>query len=614
MERPSHRNSSTLRQVAGICGGLLLWVSLVGATQSDGASELMKKADGLRTYDFVQFTSILGAVESRRDSLTPEQREFLRFLEGWKSAYEGDEETALARLTSLMDDSKNPTLRLRAGATAVNVLNYEKRYEEAYTRLGSVLDLLPQVSDGEAREQAMLNASDLYWGVGQYDLSLSYAQLVIDANWAGHGYCKGWQEKVQALYDSGRVKSVGPEMQAAVDSCVKVGEVNYANAIRVRAARLDIRQNMADEAIALLKPHYEEFKASRNPWLLAICDATLADAYRRKGLPALAQQYALNVTGSPVHVEYGEASVTAYQVLYELAKERGDFKAALDYHEQYAAADKAYLSDLTARHLAYQLVNHENISNKLQVDALNKENHVLQLQHELSSKEMETSRLYIALLTMTVVFIGLWAYRTKRSQLHFQTLSQMDGLTGICNRPHFIAQAEKALEAGRRSGASHCMILFDLDHFKSINDRYGHATGDFVLKRTVSACKIHLEKGEIFGRFGGEEFAILLPSCGAYEGRERAEQLRVTIASITAYHGTTKATVSASFGIATTNMSGHGLGQLLAHADTALYEAKRAGRNRVVVHGDQTAELTPLNILTGAEEFQPQLSGRTSTG
>src|SRR5581483_143200 len=123
MERPSHRNSSTLRQVAGICGGLLLWVSLVGATQSDGASELMKKADGLRTYDFVQFTSILGAVESRRDSLTPEQREFLRFLEGWKSAYEGDEETALARLTSLMDDSKNPTLRLRAGATAVNVLN-----------------------------------------------------------------------------------------------------------------------------------------------------------------------------------------------------------------------------------------------------------------------------------------------------------------------------------------------------------------------------------------------------------------------------------------------------------------------------------------------------------
>jgi diguanylate cyclase (GGDEF)-like protein len=322
----------------------------------------------------------------------------------------------------------------------------------------------------------------------------------------------------------------------------------------------------------------------------------------------------LNVTDSSVHAEYGEALVTAYQVLYELAKDRGDFKAALDFHEQYSAADKAYLSDLTARHLAYQLVSHENISNKLQVDALNKENHVLQLQQELSGKAVETSRLYILLLTMTVVFIGLWAYRTKRSQLHFQNLSQLDGLTGICNRPHFIAQAEKLLDASRRTGESRCIILFDLDHFKSINDRYGHATGDFVLKRTVSACKLHLEKGDIFGRFGGEEFAILLPSCGAEDGRERAEQLRVTISSITAYQGTTKAAVSASFGIATTNTSGHGLGQLLAHADAALYAAKRSGRNRVFAHGDQTAEVTPLNLLTSTGDFSQQLSGRSSTG
>src|SRR5262249_40799621 len=136
-----------------------------------------------------------------------------------------------------------------------------------------------------------------------------------------------------------------------------------------------------------------------------------------------------------------------------------------------------------------------NIANKLQVDALNKQNHVLQLERQLSGKAVETSRLYIVLLTMTVLFIGLWAYRTKKSQLHFQTLSRLDGLTGICNRPYFIAQAEKALENSRRSGEHLCIILCDLDHFKSINDRYGHATGDFVLKRTVSACKVHLNKG-----------------------------------------------------------------------------------------------------------------------
>jgi diguanylate cyclase (GGDEF)-like protein len=602
--------------VPGLLGCLLVAVaSLAYAAQPNGASELLEKADDIRTTNFVEFTATLEAIKKLQNGLSPTQLEYLRYLEGWKSAYEGDTQTAIARLTTLIEDGKDATLRLRAGATAVNVLVYARRYEEAYTRLADVLHILPEVADGEAREQALLNAAELYNGVGQYDLALSYAQQVIDANWSGHGFCKGWEPKLQSLYESGRVKSVGPELRTAIDGCVNVGEMNYANAMRIFAARVYIRQNKFDEAITLLQQHYAEVKASRNPLFVATYDAVLADAYRKKGLPSQAEEFATNVTNSAGKAEFTEPLVIAYGVLYELAKQQNDFKAALEFHEQFAAADKAYLTDLSARHLAYQKVNHENISNKLQVDALNKQNHVLQLERQLSSKAVETSRLYIVLLTMTVLFIGLWAYRTKRSQLHFQTLSQLDGLTGICNRPHFIAQAEKALEASRRSGEHLCIILCDLDHFKSINDRYGHATGDFVLKRTVSACKVHLNKGEIFGRFGGEEFAILLPSCGSEDARQRAEQLRVAITAITAYQGqgTTKATVSASFGVAATGSSGYELGQLLAHADAALYEAKRMGRNRVVVHSQTPAdEGSQLALVSTTGEFV-QVAGRSSS-
>jgi diguanylate cyclase (GGDEF)-like protein len=397
-----------------------------------------------------------------------------------------------------------------------------------------------------------------------------------------------------------------------VDACAKSGEVNFANMMRIYAAKAYIAQNKLDEAITLLQQHYSEVKVSHNPLFIASYDAVLADAYRKKGLSALAEQFATNVTNSASKADFSftEPLVIAYGVLYELAKERDDFKAGLDFHEQFAAADKAYLTDLSARHLAYQTVNHQNIANKLQVDALNKQNHVLQLEQQLSTKEVETSRLYIVLLTMTLLFIGLWAYRTKKSQLHFQTLSRLDGLTGICNRPFFISQAERALEASRRSGEHLCIILCDLDHFKSINDRYGHATGDFVLKRTVAACKVHLERNDVFGRFGGEEFAVLLPACVLDVARRRAELLRVAIAGITAYHGTTRANVSASFGIATTAASGHELGQLLAHADTALYEAKRQGRNRVVAHGDPS-DVAPLAIVASTGDFV-QYSGRSS--
>jgi diguanylate cyclase (GGDEF)-like protein len=601
------------RVLPGWLAGLFLALAgSVLAVQLDSPSVLLKKADAAKTSNYVEFVALLAAAEKHTEVLSQADLEYLRYLEAWKSGYDGDTQTSIARLTALIDGATSVTIRARAGATVVNMFGLSKRYEEAFSRLSGVLDLLPQVADGDARAQILLNAADLYNGVSQYDLSLSYAQILIDENWAGRGICKGGQQKLQTLYVSGRLKVVGPQLMAAIDECVRVGEINYANNLRIDAAQAYIAQEKYDDAISMLTRHYAEVKDSRNPRLTAAYEAVLADAYRRKGTPALAQQFAKNVIDSAGKDEFTEPLVTAYRVLYELARQRDDFKSALEFHERFAASDKAYLTDLSARHLAYQKVNHENIANKLQVDALNRQNHVLQLQRELGSKAVETSRLYIVLLTMTVVFIGLWAYRTKRSQLHFQTLSQLDGLTGICNRPHFIVQAEKALEASRRTGEQLCMILFDLDHFKSINDKYGHATGDFVLKRTVSACCVHLDRHEVFGRFGGEEFAILLPSRGPEDARQRAEQLRVTVAGITAYQGTTKATVSASFGIATTSHSGHELGQLLAHADAALYEAKRTGRNRVVVYG-QPSEVTPLAIVAPTGDFV-QYAGRSSSG
>lgn len=603
--RLTRRRGGASARLLGVLGCALIWLaSFVAAAEPDNVYELLTKAEEIKTFNYAELTAILDSVESRRDSLSPDEHDYLRYLEAWRSAYEGDSQAAVARLTALMDTAKDTTVRLRAGSTAVNALVHIKRYEEAFSRLAVVLDLLPRVKDGGARQQAQLNAAELYNSVGQYDLSLSYAQQVIDANWAGRGFCKGWRQRLLTDYDSGKLKTVDSQLRDAVEACVKAGEINYANSLRIIAGMAYVRKNKLDDAIALLQQHYAELKASHNRLLIAACDAVLADAYRKKGLPVPAEQFAKNVTAGAAKNEFTEALVTAYNVLYELAKQRGDFKSALEYHEQCAAADKAYLTDLSARHLAYQEVNHENIANKLQVDALNKQNHVLQLERELSGKAVETSRLYITVLLMAVVFIALWAYRTKRSQLHFQNLSRLDGLTGIANRPHFIEQAQRALEVSRRTGEQLCIILCDLDHFKSINDRYGHATGDFVLKRTVAVCKTHLTKYDTFGRFGGEEFGILLPSCGPEDARHRAEQLRAAIAEITAHQGITKATVSASFGIATTGSSGHELGQLLAHADAALYEAKRTGRNRVVLHG-LVNEVAALALASAMEEVPP---------
>jgi diguanylate cyclase (GGDEF)-like protein len=211
---------------------------------------------------------------------------------------------------------------------------------------------------------------------------------------------------------------------------------------------------------------------------------------------------------------------------------------------------------------------------------------VLQLEQALGAKAVENSRLYIIMLLLTMGFIALWAYRTKRLQLHFMSLSQIDGLTGIANRPHFLKQAQNALESALRAHQPACIILCDLDHFKGINDKHGHAAGDQVLKQTVNACQVFMRPSDLFGRFGGEEFSFLMAGCGPEDARLRAEQLRLTIAGLS-YNNANNGTgtrVSASFGVASTVASGYDLRLLLAHADSALYAAKRAGRNRVAVY------------------------------
>ena len=138
-----------------------------------------------------------------------------------------------------------------------------------------------------------------------------------------------------------------------------------------------------------------------------------------------------------------------------------------------------------------------------------------------------------------------------------------------------------------KSAREACVIVIDLDNFKAVNDSYGHAAGDLVLKRAVSICQSRLRSIDIFGRLGGEEFGIVLPDCTLEAAVQRAEELRTAIVGLCSGEGSIEFPVSASFGVAATKASGYDLRQLLIDADGALYQAKREGRNRVVVFQTQ---------------------------
>jgi diguanylate cyclase (GGDEF)-like protein len=178
------------------------------------------------------------------------------------------------------------------------------------------------------------------------------------------------------------------------------------------------------------------------------------------------------------------------------------------------------------------------------------------------------------------------------SELELRRLATTDGLTGISTRRAFKEDALKFVALARRHRSQLSAITFDIDHFKKINDTYGHAAGDGVLKSVSAAVGGLLRESDLLGRLGGEEFAIILPDADAASAMAVAEKLRHALLNLRFPGSKPPMTVSASFGVATLDPGSDDLDSLLVKADEALYEAKRSGRNRSVAWRGVTAATT----------------------
>lgn len=158
-----------------------------------------------------------------------------------------------------------------------------------------------------------------------------------------------------------------------------------------------------------------------------------------------------------------------------------------------------------------------------------------------------------------------------------------DPLTGLYNRRYLEETLSRDLIRAGRQGACVSAVMGDLDHFKSVNDRYGHLAGDEVLRVFGGLMKRHSRASDIYCRYGGEEFLLVLPGMTEQDARHRAEQLRSEMAATPVTFGTTTIAVTASFGVATFPHNAKTGDALISAADKALYAAKMAGRNQVAV-------------------------------
>ena len=169
----------------------------------------------------------------------------------------------------------------------------------------------------------------------------------------------------------------------------------------------------------------------------------------------------------------------------------------------------------------------------------------------------------------------------KMQEFELVRLAATDVLTGLPKRRYFVEAANLEVERVRRFGTAASLVMIDLDHFKAVNDTYGHAVGDEALRFLTQMCKKHLRQIDVIARIGGEEFAVLLPGTNETGAMAVAEKLRQAVYETPVKSGEIQFNITASFGVAEVCAGDTGIDECLSRADAALYAAKHAGRNRV---------------------------------
>lgn len=596
----------------GVCALALLLALLaavhVRAVAEPSMGELLAQADALRSSNPERSAELLQAAAALSAGASPSELDLLRYLQAYRLSYIGRFDEAIRHAEVLWHESADPAIRFRVGTYLANTRAITRDFESALRILDESLALIDEVPDRDMRHHGLAAAAILYNQIGQYELGLHYAQRVLADAPEARARCFMDQITLESRIELGLNEGLETLFHSVVRQCSAISEPIVASQARALWAARMAAAGQREAAMALLTTHRPEAISTGYARVIAQIDAQLAQYHLEAGQLQQAQLHAQQALDASQDSGYPMPLVIAHRVLHEVALRRGDLAAALRHYQRYAEADKANLDQTQARERAFLLTRHEALQKNQTIELLNRQNEVLQLEQQVARQNALNTQLLALLMLGLLAFLSFWAFKVKRLQMDFKRLSEADTLTGVHNRRHFVRSAEGALVEARSRGVETALIMLDLDHFKRINDEYGHASGDWVLIVVAEELRAVLTPGGFIGRLGGEEFAVLLPTCSRELASATAERMRKRIEAIDSSACAHVFPVSASFGVASTADAGYELSALLSQADHALYRAKREGRNLVREYvsepgsGDARAVVAGLLDKTGARE------------
>lgn len=552
----------------------------VPETQSERIDLMLSTADEQRSSAPDHFAELLAKLTLARAEMTATQRNYLDFLMAYQLAYSGQHQEAEVLLNQLVGPSNTVIMRFRASYTLANVQIVRRQFVNAFSNLSQAILLLADIEDPKWRNQGLLGAANIYSEAGLYQESIEFIAQMSPQAMSNRDICLSQQINYQNHLNLRQPVSVS-DIEKTVAICEQANEKMLAHLVRLQIAWYYLQQQQPAQALQSLQQQRAEAESTGYNRLLISLYQFMAQAQAELGEADAALQLIARLEQAAKDLPYSSPLVAGLQLKAELAAGLGNFRQAYDAFKQFSEAERATRDERSAQLLAYQLAKGELLKKNQQLQLIEEEFRVIELENQLKNQQAQRDSLYIGLLSLVSCLLIYITYRLIHRHRFYKLAAENDGLTGISNRHFFDLQLQKQVKRCKQQQKSLGVIVFDLDFFKQINDNYGHDIGDKALQATVRICNHFIRSGDIFGRIGGEEFAIALPDCQPDKVLMLAEICRDAIEQLDCSEIQSGLKLTASFGVAYSQISGYQCSELMRHADQALYLAKYNGRNRV---------------------------------
>ncbi|MCG9745776.1 diguanylate cyclase [Shewanella sp. Isolate8] len=549
-------------------------------------------------------SEVIAYLKENTQHLSREQRARVLTLESNKEMFNGAYERAFNLLIQAEQLSHSPEIQNSIYLYQATALIAMKNYQGALDAMAKNLDRIEQIDDVTIKMTSYLRLANLYLDLEVYDEVKRYASLAYSLS---RDSSPKEQCYAQLFLAAGELKlsQYNEAKQLFADTRAFCHEHNIplivAMADKGKGTSL-LKLGELQQAERLFQSALTEYKTFKFQLEINDVNALLAETYLMKKEVDSAKQYAQQVIDVPDDPSVLSAKKRAYKVMADALSVEGEYQQAYRYLDKYLQLSEAAIDETKAKAYAYQMAKFENAEKAREIKMLNQDRALYTAQQKVVELERynESMALMIAIgCSICLIIFGASMFVQKRK---YKRISQRDPLTGVLNRGTGQDFAENLFVDVLAHRNVFSVVMFDLDHFKSINDTYGHSAGDWALRRVVEAVSPSLKGRDLFVRMGGEEFAIFLPYTDEQAALKVAKHCRLAIESIQTRPHYSDLSITASFGVCTSVEDDLSLDPLMKRVDIAMYQAKRNGRNCVVMYrpGMATMSDKAANPTNGA--------------